>query len=194
MVGFLGAAALVVSLTASAASFTPLPPDVPGEAPSGLEARVVRYNGSTNGSMTVEVSNPTDKPLEFAAAGLYFVPRGDPDNSPQRLGAVGPYEANHGRYERLTVAPGAKVKASLDVYCIDSHRASPTSNTPFSIARDRLPPTLRKEIDDEAKAVTTGTGGLSAPASKAAVQSTVWKNRDKKWIKLDGEGMQEAEK
>jgi len=34
----------------------------------------------------------------------------------------------------------------------------------------------------------------AAPAAKGAVQSEVWKNRDKKWIKLDGEGEQEAAK
>ena len=39
-----------------------------------------------------------------------------------------------------------------------------------------------------------GHGGVSAPAAKGAVQSQVWKNRDKKWIKLDGEGEQEAAK
>jgi len=34
---------------------------------------------------------------------------------------------------------------------------------------------------------------FAAPA-KAAVQSEVWKNRDKKWIELDGEGRQELGK
>jgi hypothetical protein len=35
---------------------------------------------------------------------------------------------------------------------------------------------------------------VSAPSAKGAVQQQVWKNRDGKWIRLEGEGSQEAHK
>jgi hypothetical protein len=35
---------------------------------------------------------------------------------------------------------------------------------------------------------------VSAPAAAPAVPSEVWKNCDKKWIELDGEGKQEVGK
>jgi hypothetical protein len=186
------AAALFVCLPAFAA-YQPLPPE-PGGKPTGLDVRVVSYNGSTNGAITVEVRNPTKEPQEFTAAGLFFVPAMDPDKAPQRLGAVGPYEVDATRYEKLKVAPGATVKANLDVYCIDSHRSSPSSNTPFRIAKDRLPPQLTQAIDVESKAVAAPMGGVSTPAAKSAVQGTVWKNRDAKWIRVEGESKQEANK
>ncbi len=37
-------------------------------------------------------------------------------------------------------------------------------------------------------------GGVSSPRAKGAVHQQVWKNRDDKWIKLGGEGAQEAGK
>lgn len=175
------------------AVFQPLPPESGGK-PTGLQVRVVSYDGSTNGAITVEVKNPTKEPQEFTAAGVFFVPAMDPREAPQRLGAVGPYEVDGTRHERLKIAPGATVKASLDVYCIDSHRASPSPQTPFRLAKARLPPQLTQAIDVEAKAVAAPMGGVSAPPAKAAVQSTVWKNRDAKWIKVEGEGLQEANK
>ena len=186
------AATLFVCLPAFAA-FQPLPPE-PGTQPNGLEVRVVSYNGSTNGAITVEVRNTTKSEQEFSAAGLFFVPAMDPDKAPQRLGAVGPYEVNAKRYERMKVAPGATLKANLDVYCIDSHRSSPSSSTPFRIAKERLPPQLTQAIDVEAKAVSAPMGGVSAPPAKSAVQGAVWKNRDAKWLKVEGESRQEANK
>ena len=51
-----------------------------------------------------------------------------------------------------------------------------------------------KAIDDDATKSAEGYGGVSSSAAKGAVQSQVWKNRDKKWIELDGEGKQEAAK
>ena len=195
MVRLLGASALLVSLSSFAATaFVPVPAETPGEAPNGLEAKIVGYNGSTNGRMTIDVRNPTAAPLEFAAAGLYFVPTGDPDSSPQRLGAVGPYQVGTKREERLKIPAGATVRAELDVYCIDSHRSSPSSSTPFHLSGDRVPRTITQNIDREAKAATQATGGMSAPASKSAVQSTVWKYRNEKWIKLSGEGAKELTK
>ena len=177
-------------VTTILAAFQPLPPEA-GARPTGLQLRVVSYNGSTNGAITVEVKNTTKEAQEFSAAGLFFVPAMDPDKAPQRLGAVGPYEVGTTRYEKLKIAPGASVRANLDVYCIDSHRSSPSSETPFRIAKDRLPPQLTQAITTEANTVAAPMGGVSTPAAKSAVQSTVWKNRDAKWIAVDGEGKQE---
>ena len=106
-------AAVLAIAVPSFAAFQPLPPE-PGAKPTGLTVRVVSYNGSTNGAITVEVKNPTATEQEFTAAGLFFVPAMDPDKAPQRLGAVGPYEVGTARYEKLKIAPGASVKANLD--------------------------------------------------------------------------------
>lgn len=182
----------LLSTFAQAGSFTVLPAETGGGG--GLEARVLRYHGGTNGTMAIEVRNPTGAPVELALSGVYFVPVGDPDSAPQRLGAIGPFLSSKVRHERLTIAPGAKIQADVDVYCIDSHRPSPTSATPFSIAQDRLAVELRQAIDAEAKEVSRATGGIHHPASKGAVQGTVWKHRDKKWLRLRGEGVQEKNK
>ncbi len=72
-------ATLFVCLPAFAA-FQPLPPE-PGSKSNGLEVRVVSYNGSTNGAITVEVRNTTKEAQEFSAAGLFFVPAMDLDGA-----------------------------------------------------------------------------------------------------------------
>ena len=51
-----------------------------------------------------------------------------------------------------------------------------------------------RDIDNDAQKSAASYGGVSAAAAKPSVQSQVWKNRDKKWIELDGEGKQEAAK
>jgi hypothetical protein len=134
----------------------------------------------------------------FSAQGLYFVPQVAAAQAPQRLGAVGPMQAGgkNGteRVDVLTVQPGATVDVVLDVFCIDSHRSSPTSETPFRLATTRLPPRLTQDINTDAKKAADEVGGFAAPASKPSVQTQVWKNRDKKWQKLEGEGVQEANK
>jgi hypothetical protein len=181
---------------AAADSFHKLPAEK-GAGPSDLRIRIVDYRGNTNGTITVEVQNPTGKPQEFSARGLYFVPEGNADQAPQRLGAVGPFVVQGGgneRRERLTIPAGATERVTLDVYCIDSHRSSPSSSTAFRVAKDRVPPALSQAINADAAASSAGLGGVSAPAAKSAVQSEVWKNRDKKWIELDGEGKQETAK
>ena len=48
---------------------------------------------------------------------------------------------------------GATVTVTLDVFCIDSHRASPQADQPFALARKRLPSDLRQQITDRAGAV-----------------------------------------
>jgi hypothetical protein len=174
---------------------------LPGEQgkTSPLLMRIVQYAGSTNGAITVEVKNPTNQPQQFSAKGIYFVPTANANEAPQRLGAVGPFQlqSSNGTSQRMdhtTIAAGATARMTLDVYCIDSHRASPSSSTSFRVAKDRVPAALVREIDEDANKSAAGYGGVSAPAAKGAVQSEVWKNRDKKWIKLDGEGKQEAAK
>jgi hypothetical protein len=194
----LAASALAVALPATAAeSFGKLPADK-GSKPNGLMIRIVRYQGSTNGTITVDVKNPQQAAQEFTAKGVYFVPEVDEDQAPQRLGAVGPFqiEGQQGqRLDHLVIEPGATKRLKLDVYCIDSHRASPTSSTNFRIAKDRVPAALTRAISADAeKSVAAVSGGYAAPAAKSKVQSEVWKNRDQKWIELDGEGKQEIGK
>jgi len=173
---------------------------LPGEQgkTSPLMLRIVKYDGSTNGAITVDVKNPTDKPQEFSAKGIYFVPTGNPNEAPQRLGAVGPFQlqSTNGpqRLDHTSIAPGATARMTLDVYCIDSHRGSPSSSTSFKVAKDRVPAPLMRAIDDDAAKAAAPVGGVSAPAAKGSVQSEVWKNRNKKWIKLEGEGAQEMNK
>lgn len=168
-----------------------------GKADRGkLQLRVVRYDGSTNGALTVEVRNRGKKDVSFSAQGLYFVPDGDPDQAPQRLGAVGPMviAGDEERKDAVTIPAGESVTVTLDVFCIDSHRSSPSSETAFTVARHRMPRSLAKKIDKEARKAAEETGGFAAPAAKSAVQGKVWETRDARWIELDGEGAQEAAK
>jgi len=189
---------VILRPAAAAPSFDKLPGEQGKTSP--LLMRIVQYEGSTNGAITVEVKNPTSKPQEFSAKGIYFVPTGNANEAPQRLGAVGPFQLQRAegpqsrRMDRTTIAAGAIERLTLDVYCIDSHRASPSASTSFRIAKDRVPAPLMQAIDADATKSAEGHGGVSAPAAKGAVQSEVWKNRDKKWIELDGEGKQEAAK
>ena len=168
-----------------------------------LQVKVVSYDGSTNGALTVVVRNPSETGMMFSAQGLYFVPDGDPDQAPQRLGAVGPFQiatdkddgdVEAPRREKLFIKPGASATLVLDVFCIDSHRDSPSSETAFTIGKKRMPKQLATAIDRKAKIAADKAGGFAAPAAKSEVQSAVWETRDAKWIQLDGEGEQEATK
>jgi hypothetical protein len=178
--------------------FAPIPADQTGGKSSGLELRIVRYEGSVNGALTVEVKNPRPEPVEFSAKGLYFVPEANANEAPQRLGAVGPFtlqtEQGWQHRENVTIRPGDVVRLKLDVYCIDSHRGSPSSSTAFRVAKDRVPQKVIDAIDRGAAKAAAPLGGVSSPKAKSAVQSEVWRNRDAKWIELDGEGKQEAGK
>ena len=172
-------------------------PAAKGRSPLAL--KVVAYDGATNGELTVEVKNPSAKATRFAAEGLYFVPDGDPDSAPQRLGAVGPLrlassDDGDARQASLVIAAGATVQVKLDVFCIDSHRSSPSSDNSFTLGRKRLPKQLAQTIEVRAKGAADVVGGFAAPAAKSAIQSEVWKARDQKWIAIDGEGDQEAGK
>jgi hypothetical protein len=179
-------------------AFAAAPPVEAGGKPSGVSLRIVKYDGGTNGVLTVEVKNARAEATQFSARGLYFVPEGNANEAPQRLGAVGPFSVRteHGweRRESITLAPGAQAELRLDVYCIDSHRGSPSSSTHFRMAKERVPAALSSEIARDAEKAAEGLGGVAAPEAKSAVQSQVWRNRDKKWLKLEGEGAQEAGK
>lgn len=167
---------------------------------SKLQIRAVEYDGSTNGVLTVQVKNTQKTAQKFVATGLYFVPEGDPDTAPQRLGAVGPMQIATGKKEvnELEVAPGATVEVQLDVFCIDSHRPSPSPQNKFNIGASKLPRELAATIEKRAEAMVmeSAAEGYAAPrpAARAKIQGEVWKSRDAKWIKLDGEGAQEAAK
>lgn len=167
-------------------------------AATGLELKAVSYDGSVNGELTVEVKNTSKTEQTFIATGLYFVPQGDADKAPQRLGAVGPMqiagESGEQRVEKLVIPAGKAMKVKLDVFCIDSHRPAPTSANKFSLGSKRLPAKLRGTIETRSKVAADEVGGYAAPAAKSRVQSEVWQARDADWVKIDGEGKQEVGK
>jgi hypothetical protein len=185
-------ALLAASTFAAAKGPTPLP--ALDGARTNLAVRIIKYTGGVNGEMVVEVQNHGARSEVFSAQGLYFVPDGDPDKAPQRLGAAGPFqvvgEGQPRSLDKLPIAPKAKAQVRLQVFCIDSHRASPTAQNSFHLGKERLPKQLRTEIDSRAKAALGRHGGRM-PAAKSAIQSEVWQARDKSWIKLDGERKQE---
>jgi hypothetical protein len=165
-----------------------------------LEVRAVQYDGSTNGRLHVQIRNPAKTAQKFSAKGLYFVPEGNPDTAPQRLGAVGPMQiANEGKeVSALDVAPGATVEVVLDVFCIDSHRPSPSPKNVFNVGVKRMPKdlvqTIEKRADAAVDAARAEGNAAPRPAAKSSIQGEVWRSRDSKWIELDGEGKQEVGK
>ena len=70
----LSAFGLVIPLSGSAVAATGFDklPGAQGKT-SPLLMRIVQYEGSTNGAITVEVKNPTGQTQEFSAKGIYFV-------------------------------------------------------------------------------------------------------------------------
>jgi hypothetical protein len=169
-------------------------PAIDGKA-QPLTMRVVAYDGSTNGRMVVEVVNSGPQAETFIADGIYFVPNGNPENAPQRLGAAGPIiivedGAEKTYLEGIQILPGGKQTVRLEVFCIDSHRSSPSSETKFGFAADRLPRELRQKITHGAQQIIRENKGDVARA-KPAIQSHMWKTRDADWIKLEGERKQE---
>lgn len=181
---------LALGLAASSQSaanrgFVPLPEL--GGKDAGLQARFVGYQDQ---KVTIQVQNVTRQARSFQSAGLFFVPDGDPDKAPQRMGAAGPFEVQEqGRWrdeQDLKVAPGQTVTLRLKVFCLDSHRASPANGQSFRFAKQRLPNALRKDIEQDATSINTSEA--YAPAAKSsAIQQKVWKHRNKSWIKLEGE-------
>ncbi|MCC6747887.1 MAG: hypothetical protein IT371_09535 [Deltaproteobacteria bacterium] len=178
-------------VAAEASSFKALPA-LEGQA-TPLKLRVLRYSGGTNGELAVEVQNPTDQSQTFVARGLYFVPEGDPDKAPQRLGAAGPFEWQDAQQKahsgsELKLRPKQTLRLKLQVFCIDSHRASPTAEHSFRLGSARLPRELAQDIDRKAKeAVTRNRGDFKAAPAKSEIQQEVWSTRNKKWVPLEGE-------
>ena len=117
--------------------------------PARCLMRIVQYEGSTNGAITVEVKNPTEQPQEFSAKGIYFVPTGNAERGAAAAGrrrpvpAAEPPTAPRSGMDHTTIAAGATARMTLDVYCIDSHRASPSSSTSFRVAKDARPEAAR---------------------------------------------------
>jgi hypothetical protein len=169
---------------------------------SKLQIRAVQYDGSVNGKLIVQVKNPTKDAQKFSASGLYFVPGGDPDTAPQRLGAVGPMQLAsdnaHKEMTELSVAAGETLEVQLDVFCIDSHRSAPGPSNKFDVGAKRMPKELAQTIERSTDTVVRDYAAKGVPAPRAAakseVQGQVWKSRDDKWVPLDGEGKQEAGK
>lgn len=164
---------------------------------SKLQLRVVAYDGDVNGALKVEIRNPTGKPLTFSAEGLYFVPDADADEAPQRLGAVGPMIISRGddqteSIDALTIEGEDTVTVTLEVFCIDEHRDAPDSETAFTVGKKRMPAKLARAIAKEAEDAADAYGGY-APA-KGDIQDKVWATRNKKWVKLEGEGLQEKDR
>ena len=169
-------------------------PAIDGKA-QPLTMRVVAYDGSTNGRMVVEVVNSGKQTETFLADGIYFVPNGNPEVAPQRLGAAGPLIIIEDGVEKtylegIQIPPGSKQTVRLEVFCIDSHRASPSSDTKFGVAAERLPKELRQKITHGAKQIIRENKG-DVTQAKSAIQSHMWETRDADWIKLDGERKQE---
>jgi hypothetical protein len=165
-------------------------PHLGGAAP-GLEMRILRYDGSTNGRMVVEVRNQGALARDFVVDGIFFVPQGDPEKAPQRPGAAGPMvevagERQVPHQDRVAMAPGARKELHLEVFCIDSHRASPSPSTRFRVARERLPPRLRQQVKSGTQQILRANEG-SVERSKSAIQSHVWQTRDADWVEVEGE-------
>ena len=183
--------ATVLALTLLASVALAGPPTQPLPTEKGhhkdLQIRFVKYTGGASGRMVVEVHNRGASPAVFDPKGLYFVPQGDPESAPQRLGAAGPFEGPSGQArETLRIPAGKRVTLQLQVFCLDSHRSSPRASQKFHISKKLLPKTLRKSIQFEADAEIRGAkGDLKRAVPK--IQGKVWKTRNKKWIKLEGE-------
>ncbi len=182
---------LGVGHTAWADSFVPVPA-AKGKSNKNLKMRFVKYDGGTNGQMVIEVKNTAATKRSFSADGIYFVPKGKPENAPQRLGASGPMLVMTGQKvsakstKKLTLAPGETKKIRLEVFCIDSHRSSPNRSTKFAIAAKLLPKKLRRKLHTGNSRIYRRYKG-NLKKAKSAIQSNMWKTRDADWIKLEGE-------
>lgn len=165
----------------------------------GLTMKVVGYDGSTNGEMTVVVKNSKGKRVLFDPSGLYFVPQMDPEKAPQRLGAAGPYEifvdGKWVAYQKPTLIPAKGIrKVRLQLFCLDSHRSSPNSSTPFRLSKKRLSKKLRQTLKAETKKARAGGGHYKSAPVKSRQQNVIWENRDKEWEELEGERKDEKKR
>ena len=69
----------------------------------------------------------------------------------------------------LTVAAGATTRVKLDVFCIDSHRSSPSPANVFTVGVKRLPKELTSTIEKRADSMVHAAAedGESAPRPAA---------------------------
>ena len=125
-----GGLALSVSVGASADDDRRLVPD------SAVTMRIVQRSGD---DFVVEVTNPTDDVASFNRVGLYFVPVGPPDDSPQRLGVVDGDQV-------ARVAPHETMRVTLSTYCLDEHRSAPDGKAHYVLASRRMPTDLANAL------------------------------------------------
>lgn len=153
-----------------------------------LEIRFVEYKG---GQVIADVRNRTRRPLVFDPQGLYFVPDGNPEKAPQRMGAAGTFEVLESEAwkvrDKMKVAAKKVMRVRLQVFCLDSHRASPSNGQGFSVARRRLPRGLQKRIVKGANSALMGRGARQLPSARNSAQAHIWKVRNSRWIRLEGE-------
>jgi hypothetical protein len=184
---------LLFAGAAHAGSFAPVPA-LDGQK-TDLQIRQVDFTGGASGQVIVDVRNAGQHAQTFHAKGLYFVPKGDAQSAPQRVGAAGPFEVKQGQSWRhkteLLIQPGQTVRLKLQTFCLDSHRGSPGKGQGYSIANKRLPKQLTTEIETGAQRLIRAKGAPAAATDD--IQSHVWKSRDKKWIKLEGERANEKD-
>jgi hypothetical protein len=160
---FFGVLALSISTGANADEARRLVPDSP------VTLRIVHRSGE---HFRVEVTNPTADVATFNRVGLYFVPLGPPEDSPQRLGVVdGSEVARLGPHETISV--------ELDTYCLDHQRHSPQEKTQYALASRRMPSDL--------------TNALANAAHDRDVQRAVWNVRAQNPTKLIGDSQRDAQ-
>jgi hypothetical protein len=178
---------LCVSTAANAnEQFTTLPSDT-GRS-KALKIRFVHYTGGSTGRMIVDIKNTSNRAQRFEAKGLFFVPRGDPEKAPQRLGAAGPFEEGGKQKKSVILSAGSTKRLHLQVFCLDSHRASPSAAQSFRVAKKLLPKTLRRQIASGAKyLIKAGKRKMSRDTLNSQIQGHVWRTRNAKWIEIEGE-------
>lgn len=125
-----GVLAITVATGANADEARRLVPD------SSVTLRVVERHGE---ELVVEVTNPTADIASFNRVGLYFVPVGPPEDSPQRLGVV-----EGDQVARL--APHETLRVDLTTYCLDEHRGAPKEKTQYALASRRMPTDLANAL------------------------------------------------
>jgi len=136
-------------------------------------------------SFTVDVSNPTAAPVTFDATGLYFVPA-SPSDPPQRLGVVTPGRRTEVAAESpsgVTIPAYQTVHVTLTAYCLDVGRHSPSDDTPYRLADQRLPPKLSEALSFAVHSIPAG----SAASRSSLTQSAVWRIRGEMPTALIGE-------
>lgn len=150
---------------------------VPG-AP-GLELRVVQYGHGVHGEMTVEVANRGGAEATFVASGLYFLPDDDSGDPPQRLSMAGGIRAGSedAPVDGVAVAAGRTRKLRFDVFCIDEHRHAPPLDQAFTLAAQRLPPRVTREIIAQTRDVYHAVKLRPTAEQESTVQSLVWAAR-----------------